>query len=77
MRFDSVHWDWDTGVCVKHYLPQVPCPICMLGSGDDDLEIVISESDRIAEEFGANLLDMVPNNLRDRVANGSIPTRNE
>lgn len=34
---NSPHWNWETGVCSKHNLPQVPCPACM-SSNDPELE---------------------------------------
>ncbi len=68
MRIDSQYWDPTLGVCTKHNLPQIPCPACLSGDGDEDLFIQLSEVDRLHLDFGDRLADMVPSNLRSRVA---------
>lgn len=45
MKVDSPYWNWDLGVCTKHSLPMVPCPTCMAGDGDEDVEFRVEESD--------------------------------
>jgi hypothetical protein len=42
--WNSVNWDWETGVCTKHKLPQVPCPACLSEiATDPDAFYVVSE----------------------------------
>lgn len=36
LKPDSPYWNWEIGVCTKHYLPSVPCPSC-LAKDDEDL----------------------------------------
>lgn len=72
MRIGSPHWDEQNGVCTKHHIPQIPCPSCLAGTGDADLQIVLSETDRLMIDFGDSVADMVPANLAERVRNRDI-----
>lgn len=29
IEFNSTWWNWDTGVCGKHMIPHLPCPMCL------------------------------------------------
>ena len=46
MKITSPNWDERNGVCIKHWLPQVPCPACMASGGDEDVEFILDETDR-------------------------------
>jgi len=61
MRLISPNWDEKLGVCTKHYLPQVPCPACMV-SHDEDVEVRFSETDCFALEMNSSLSvrDLLP-----------------
>ena len=50
MRPDSPHWNWETGVCKKHLLPQVPCPAC-LHTNDPDVYDNSTANDRFMDEL--------------------------
>ena len=76
MTYDSPHWMTDAGLCVKHYVPHLPCPSCLAGEGDDDLSIKFDDMDRSFVEFdGGKLIDLVPINLLPGVKSGRIETR--
>lgn len=52
MKWNSLHWQEDVGVCTRHMLPEIPCPSCMaeLEQGTDDgMYVEISEVDRLHE----------------------------
>ncbi len=65
MKTTSPHWDEVNGVCLKHELPSIPCPACLAGEGDEDLEFVITESDQAAMDWDPDLRpeDLVPANI--------------
>ncbi|MDO8581848.1 MAG: hypothetical protein Q7S16_03150 [bacterium] len=72
MKITSPYWDEQLGVCEKHYLPQVPCPACLAGDGDPDLEFVIEATDTDVVEFERamgnekfTLKDLVPANIKN------------
>lgn len=74
MRLDSSYWNTAIGVCTKHNIPQIPCPVCLLGEGDEDLEIIFDDMDAMAVDFGSvdSYADLVPANLRDRYLKGEL-----
>lgn len=74
-RLDSPHWNQNLGVCEKHNLPQIPCPACLCGNGDEDMEIVLTETDRLMIDFGDSVMDMIPSNLTESVRTGRILVR--
>ena len=43
--YDSKHWDWKYGSCLKHRAPELPCPECLLVPQDPDLEVRLSRAD--------------------------------
>jgi len=49
-RYDSSRWDWQNGVCRRHFLPQVPCPAC-IAEHDEDLEVLFEEGEEDAILF--------------------------
>lgn len=65
MKIMSPYWDEKNGVCLKHKLPSIPCQACMAGEGDEDLEFVITESDRNALDWNPDLRmeDLIPANI--------------
>jgi len=65
MRITSSYWDEKNGVCTKHELPSIPCPACLAGEGDEDLEFLITESDRNALDWDPDLRlkDLIPSNI--------------
>lgn len=64
MRIDSPYWNLELGVCEKHNLPQVPCPACMAGDGDEDVEFTFSENEKDEAAIeGVSLRDLVPGNF--------------
>jgi hypothetical protein len=69
MKIASPHWDDALGVCVKHGVPSLPCPACLVGEGDSDLEFVVSELDLNVLEVdhalghATSLRDLVPTNV--------------
>ncbi len=46
MYLTSDNWNWQNGVCTKHWLPQVPCPQC-IATSDPDMyyQVTSAESD--------------------------------
>jgi len=58
---DSPYWNWQSGVCEKHHLPQVPCPQCLIRH-DTDVEVRLIEIDQITLDFDPNLTlrDLLP-----------------
>lgn len=65
MKISSPYWDEKLGVCTKHKFPCIPCPACMAGEGDEDLEFVITPSDQAALDWNPELCleDLVPDNI--------------
>lgn len=51
MRLDSVHWDWEFGVCRKHWLPSLPCPACLAEPRDRDVEEIYDETDELMADW--------------------------
>ena len=46
-RFDSYQWDTQNGVCLKHMLPSIPCPACLVNAKNEpDLYLVLDEIER-------------------------------
>ncbi len=75
-RLAHSEWDTQNGVCLKHNLPRIPCPACLHGEGDEDLEIVLSGMDVITMEFeNIPLRDLAPKNLISRIDNNTIEIR--
>ena len=67
MRLTSHHWDEILGVCTLHSLPALPCPACTAGDGHEDLELVITEVDRLYMDFDPDHIRCsLPNNLVPR-----------
>lgn len=66
MKTDSKHWDLKLGVCTKHMLPSVPCPSCLAGDGDPDLEFIMEEIDWLVCDFdGVKPHQLVPKNIKN------------
>jgi hypothetical protein len=42
MKIDSPNWI--DGVCIKHSVPETPCPAC-LAESDEEVEFIVNESD--------------------------------
>ncbi|MDP2647779.1 MAG: hypothetical protein Q8P35_00840 [Candidatus Yanofskybacteria bacterium] len=40
----SRNWDENQGMCIKHFIPQVPCPQC-IAEQDPDVQVVITVID--------------------------------
>lgn len=60
-RFNSYQWDHNIGVCLKHMLPEIPCPACLQNAENEpDLYIVLEpiehwlERDEISIPQGFN-----------------------
>ena len=49
--YDSHYWDWELGVCKKHWLPSVPCPACIAEPIDKDVFVVRSKIDAFVEDL--------------------------
>ncbi|MBM5789578.1 hypothetical protein FJZ23_00575 [Candidatus Parcubacteria bacterium] len=70
MKATSPYWNEQLGVCEKHDLPQVPCPACMAGEGDEDIKFMVDESTELTLDFEyvagreLTLLDLVPENFK-------------
>jgi len=60
-KFDSPHWDVDAGICMKHQLPQLPCPECIAES-DADVEVSFDDTDAdiLAFDPGLEPEDLLP-----------------
>lgn len=73
MRIRSPYWDEVLEVCVKHMLPQLPCPSCMAGEGDADVRFVVDLADELMidadsmEGRKTTLRDLVPANFLNPV----------
>lgn len=73
MKIISPHWDDVLGVCTKHGVPGLPCPACLAGEGDEDLEFVVDEIDldvldaERALGCATSLRDLVPANVTNPV----------
>lgn len=48
---DSLYWDNTIGVCLKHMLPEIPCPAC-IASNDKDMESRYTQSELSLVEYG-------------------------
>ncbi len=66
----SENWDVKNGVCLKHGIPETPCPQC-LAEKDEGIQVMVQENDRVflegenylAEESGkptSTLKDLLP-----------------
>ena len=57
------HPDWDeqVGACVKHCIPQTPCPQC-LAEADPDIQVMLTEADRTQIDWDPDfkIADMFP-----------------
>lgn len=69
MKITSPHWDDALGVCAKHGVPSLPCPACLAGEGDPDLQFVVGTIDLdmldADQALGdaTSLRDLVPANI--------------
>jgi hypothetical protein len=59
LTYHCDHWDYKHECCLKHGIPQIPCPLC-IEDREDSLRVVLSEKD-------AEYLDSEPEplSLRD------------
>ncbi len=70
-ELDSPHWFHKEGACVKHGIPEVPCPAC-LAEADPDVTVRFTEADRNQVDWDPEfkLVDLLPAAypwLKDRV----------
>ena len=66
MKADSPFWNLELGVCEKHGLPELPCPACMAGEGDEDVTFKVEEIDvDVARAEQIPLRDLVPSNFKN------------
>jgi len=66
MKTDSPHWNIALGVCEKHGVPELPCPVCMAGEGDEDVTFKVEDIDLdVAHAEGILLTDLVPSNFKN------------
>lgn len=56
MEIRSDYWDKYLGVCEKHGIPSVPCPIC-LGEHDAHVEFVLDLADLDAIAYENSTID--------------------
>ncbi len=49
-KITSPHWDENTGVCTKHFLPETPCQQC-IAERDPDITVSFSEIEMNDPEF--------------------------
>ena len=61
MIVESPNWDWEYGVCTKHYLPEVPCPAC-LKNRDPDITYRLTQAERDILDFDPTVMieDFMP-----------------
>ena len=64
MTLTSPYWDETVGVCEKHGLPTLPCPVCV-AADDPDIEIVLPATAHNVLDFDSSTLveDMIPPTL--------------
>jgi len=62
MEIRSYNWNEEDGVCKKHLLPSVPCPVCLQhASTDEEIWVEVSDSDiMVAEDNDIPLREMLP-----------------
>lgn len=67
MRITSPHWNESDEFCEKHMIPLLPCPSCLAGEGDEDLEFVVTDTDMLALEADPDLQlqDLAPANIKN------------